>query len=63
MTLPNDEIGGKIGQAHYDQWRTHFGQTGGIGAGAISNSAVPEPTTLVLMMAPAACYIRRCRAA
>ena len=25
--LPNDAIGGLIGQPHYDQWRAHFGQS------------------------------------
>jgi hypothetical protein len=37
-------------QADYDVWRNHFGQTAGSGAGAIPNAAVPEPTTLVLLM-------------
>jgi hypothetical protein len=36
--------------AGYNAWRTHFGQPGGSGAGAIANAAVPEPTTLVLVL-------------
>ena len=37
-------------QADYDVWRAHFGQTAGSGAGALANAAVPEPTTLLLLM-------------
>jgi Right handed beta helix region len=48
--LANDMFGGLIGQAQYDQWRTHFGQTAGSGVGANANAAVPEPTTLVLVL-------------
>ena len=48
--LANDAIGGRIGEAQYDQWRSHFGQTGGISAGAsLGSVAVPEPATLSLM--------------
>jgi hypothetical protein len=49
-TLPNDSIGGTIGTGQYNQWRSHFGQTSGSGAGAIANAAVPEPGNAVLMM-------------
>jgi hypothetical protein len=48
--LPNDSIGGTIGMAQFDQWRAHFGQPPGSGAGAIANSAVLEPTTMVLLV-------------
>ena len=62
--LPNDPIGGTIGTAQYNQWRAHFGQTAGSGAGAITNAAVPEPTTCVLLtIAAAGCCLRRRRAA
>ena len=44
--LANDLIGGTIGTAHYDQWRSHFGQTSGSGAGTVVNDAVPELSTL-----------------
>ena len=43
--LPNDPIGGTIGQAHYDQWRERYGQSAGSGAGG----AVPEPVTLWML--------------
>jgi hypothetical protein len=37
-------------QADYDVWRAHFGQTASSGAGVRANAAVPEPTTLVLLL-------------
>jgi dienelactone hydrolase len=37
-------------QNDYNIWRVHFGQTPGSGAGASTNAAVPEPTTLVLVI-------------
>jgi PEP-CTERM motif len=58
-TLPNDLIGGTIGQPQYNQWRTHFGQTAGSGAGASASAAVPEPATLVLLMFAAAGWCLR----
>ena len=61
-TLPNDLIGGTIGQPQYDQWRSHFGQTAGSGASA--TATVPEPATLMLLMCAAAGWcLRRGRAA
>jgi hypothetical protein len=53
-TLTNDPFGGTIGQAQYNNWRAHFGQTAGSGSGINTNAAVPEPTTLVLLMLAAA---------
>jgi T5SS/PEP-CTERM-associated repeat protein len=63
-TLPNDLIGGTIGQPQYDQWRAHFGQTAGSSGSASANAAVPEPATLVVLMFTAAgwCLRRRRRA-
>ncbi len=59
-TLPNDLFGGTIGAAQYDQWRTHFGQTAGSGAGATTYAAVPEPATLVMfIMGITVIYSRR----
>jgi hypothetical protein len=44
----------------YQLWRTNFGQSLGSGGGANTNSAVPEPTTLVIvMLAGAGICIRR----
>jgi T5SS/PEP-CTERM-associated repeat protein len=63
-TLPNDPIGGTIGTAQYDQWRTHFGQPLGSGAAlpsAESLSTVPEPATAVMLVIAGAgwCLPRR----
>ena len=49
--LANDLIGGTIGDAQYNQWRSHFGQTAGSGSGTSAIAAVPEPTTLILFAA------------
>jgi hypothetical protein len=46
--LPNDPLGGTIGQAHYDQWREHFGQS--TSAGSAAAGAVPEPATLAMLI-------------
>jgi uncharacterized protein YjbI with pentapeptide repeats len=43
----------------YNTWRAHFGQTTGSGSVAGVNAAVPEPTTLaLLMLAVAGWYLR-----
>jgi hypothetical protein len=47
--LPNDPIGGTIGAAQYDQWRSHFGQPAGRGSRSIASTAVPEPGSAVLI--------------
>jgi uncharacterized protein YjbI with pentapeptide repeats len=39
--------------AGYNAWRTHFGQTTSSGLGASMNPAVPEPTTLVMVIVAA----------
>ena len=49
-TLPNDPTGGTIGASQYTTWRTHFGQPPGSGSGAVASAAIPEPTTLMLLM-------------
>ena len=48
--LANDAIGGTIGVAQLNQWRAHFGQTAGSGAGSLAIAAVPEPATWSLMI-------------
>jgi PEP-CTERM motif len=40
----------QIDSGDYNLWRLHFGETAGSGSGALANAAVPEPTTLVLLM-------------
>jgi hypothetical protein len=51
FTLPNRDPlnGGNVNVSDYTSWKTHFGQTGGSGAGAAS--AVPEPSSLCLLLA------------
>jgi T5SS/PEP-CTERM-associated repeat protein len=57
-------LGTTFTQSDYDVWRAHFGQTAGSGAGAIANSAVPEPATCVLLViAAAGLFPRRRRSA
>ena len=51
FNTPNSAIGGRIGQAQFDQWRAHFGQTAaGSGSGALASGEVPEPATWSLMI-------------
>ena len=45
--LANDPIGGEIGAAHYNQWVDNFGNTLGSG----SSGTIPEPTTLLMLLA------------
>ena len=47
--LPNDDTAG-VGPDDYDRWKANFGQTLGSGLGTGATAAVPEPTTLVLLM-------------
>ncbi len=42
---------GIIDSGDYDVWTTHFGQTAGSGSGAATNAAVPEPASIVLLLA------------
>ena len=65
--LPNDPIGGMIGTAQYNQWRTQFGKSAGSGTvltSAALSSNVPEPATLgLIILAAAAVYLPRRRRA
>ena len=57
-------LGTTYTEADYDVWRAHFGQTAGGGSGATANAAVPEPTTLPLLILAAAVWcLRRQRSA
>lgn len=47
-SLPNDLIGGTIGNSQYEQWKSNFGTAAG-SAGGLAASPVPEPTTLALL--------------
>jgi hypothetical protein len=59
--LPNDPIGGTIDADQYNQWRSHFGETAGSGSAAGMNTAVPEPssTLLLLMILASVSVVRR----
>lgn len=46
------------GPTGYNTWRTNFGKPGGSGSVAGIQAAVPEPTTLVLLMFAAAGWCR-----
>jgi hypothetical protein len=48
--LANDPIGGTIGVAQYNQWRTHLGQTAGSGSATSRNAIVPEPASALLLL-------------
>ncbi len=48
-----------VSQADYDVWRAHFGQTVSAGSSASANAAVPEPTTLALLIFAAAGWCLR----
>ncbi len=43
-------LGTTYTQNDYDVWRANFGQQSGSGSGAIANAAVPEPSTLALLI-------------
>jgi hypothetical protein len=49
--------------AAYETWRAHFGQTAGSGSSVSVNSAVPEPATMVLLIAAAGGCLLRLRVA
>jgi PEP-CTERM motif len=61
VTLPNDSTPGTT-PADYDVWRAHYGQTAGPGSGANANTAVPEPSTAVMLFTGILAICRRRRA-
>ena len=65
-SLPNDNgIGGAVGVAHYNLWRTNFGNPGSGSGSGLSASAVPEPSTFTLaaLIAAVGCCIESARQA
>jgi hypothetical protein len=48
--LPNDPDGGTIGNEQYDTWLTNFGSSTGGGSLAAGPTAVPEPSSLALLI-------------
>jgi hypothetical protein len=52
-SLLNDSTPGVVDESDFLYWRAHFGDTLGSGAGA-SSGAVPEPTSLAMLLAAAA---------
>jgi probable HAF family extracellular repeat protein len=50
---------GVNGPTGYDTWRTNFGEPGGTGSVASANAAIPEPTTLMMLMFAAAGWCLR----
>jgi T5SS/PEP-CTERM-associated repeat protein len=55
---------GTIDQADYNIWKSNFGTHAGSGSGASVNAAVPEPSTLLMLLAgiPTMCSRRRAMA-
>ena len=52
-TLLNDPTPGTVDESDFSYWRAHFGETLGSGSGT-SSAAVPEPTSLALLLSLAA---------
>ena len=52
-TLPNNPIAGPIGLAHYNQWAANFGKTAGSGSVLATSTTVPEPASILLVLAAA----------
>jgi hypothetical protein len=61
FALPNRSSAntGPISTADYDVWKVNFGAHAGGGAGASVNGAVPEPSTVLLLMFAAAGWCLR----
>ena len=58
-TLPNDIHGGPIDRDHYNTWVANYGST--LGAGSLSDSAVPEPASVLLLIMAAGAAFVHCR--
>ncbi len=59
--LPNDAIGGVVDANQFTQWRMHFGESlgGGAGASVLSRNSVPEPGTLWIITASSLSTLKR----
>lgn len=55
-TLDNDTTGGTIGAAQYDLWKSNFGAT--LPLAGLSQTTVPEPSTVMLLLLGAAAVVR-----
>lgn len=54
-------LGTTYTQNDYNVWRAHFGLTGGSGSGSSANAAVPEPTSVVLLICAVVGVLPRCQ--
>ena len=62
--LPNDNgLGTPVGTAHYNLWRSHFGNPAGSGSGLGGAAAIPEPASAVLLVIGLAAFCSRRRSA
>lgn len=50
VTLPNDSTPGTVTTDDYNVWKANFGASGGSGSGGASGIAVPEPSTLCMLL-------------
>jgi hypothetical protein len=50
-TVWRDGLGTTYTQADYDVWKSNFGNHAGSGSSASANAGIPEPATLLLLIA------------
>jgi hypothetical protein len=53
-TLPNDDSPGVVDASDYDDWRANFGAMASIGSAGSSANLLPEPCSLLLLLAATA---------
>ncbi len=57
-SLTNDPTPGTVDESDFDYWKAHYGESAG--SGALVGAAVPEPSTLALLvLAMGALFVRR----
>jgi hypothetical protein len=54
-----DGLGTLYTQLHYQEWKSHFGQT--VGAGSVGPAAVPEPASGALILLAALAHLHNLR--